>query len=78
MIDVIVPKLGLTMDEADIGQWIVSVGDTVNEGDPLVEIETDKAVNEIPSPAAGVLSEIMSEQGATVVPGDVIARITPA
>jgi pyruvate/2-oxoglutarate dehydrogenase complex dihydrolipoamide acyltransferase (E2) component len=77
MIDVVVPKWGLTMEEADIGQWLVAVGDRVSEGDPLVEIETDKALNELESPASGVIAEIISVQGTTVEPGDVIARISP-
>ncbi|MFE7243118.1 lipoyl domain-containing protein [Streptomyces sp. NPDC057580] len=77
MVDVIVPKWGLTMEEADIGVWHCKVGDTVAEGDPLVEIETDKVVNDLESPASGVLSMILCKQGTTVQPGDVIARIRP-
>ena len=75
MIDVVVPKWGLTMEDATIGEWLVAVGDSVTEGDALVEIETDKVTNDLPSPATGTLVEILHEQGAIVEPGQVVARI---
>lgn len=77
-VDIIVPKWGLTMEEASISEWLVQVGEQVAEGDPLVEIETDKVVNEVESPVAGTVSEILSAPGTEVEPGDVIGRITPS
>jgi 2-oxoglutarate dehydrogenase E2 component (dihydrolipoamide succinyltransferase) len=77
MIDVVVPKWGLTMDEARVVQWMRSVGDSVIEGEPLCEIETDKAVGEVNSPANGVLVAIDVEVGSFVEPSQRIARIEP-
>ena len=52
---VVMPKIGLTAREALLRDWLVDVGAEVAAGDPLCEIETDKIVNEMESPASGVL-----------------------
>jgi len=75
VIDVVVPKWGLTMEDAVVGDWLCQVGETVTEGDALVELETDKVTNEVPSPATGTLVEILCSPGDVVEPGAVIARI---
>ena len=51
------------------------IGDAVAENDPLVELETDKVTQEVPSPAAGVLAEIVLDTDAEAVPGALLARI---
>ena len=63
---VVMPKLGLTMTEGTLSAWKKKAGDTVNEGEPLFDVETDKLTNTIEAPAAGVLLKIMVEAGATV------------
>lgn len=74
-VDIIVPKWGLTMEEAEISQWVKSVGDRVDKGEPVVEIVTDKAEGEVESEVAGVLIEVFAEPGQTVEPGEVIGRV---
>ncbi len=61
--------------KAVVRAWLKRVGDTVAVNDPLVELETDKVTQEVPSPAAGVLSEILLESDAEAVPGAVLGRI---
>jgi pyruvate dehydrogenase E2 component (dihydrolipoamide acetyltransferase) len=75
VVDITIPKWGLTMDEAVVSAWLVKVGDVVGEGDELAEIETDKAVNVLESPASGTVVEIVQVEGASVQQGDVIGRI---
>lgn len=57
------PQLGLTMTEGTVGRWLKKEGDVVNEGDPLVEIETDKLASEIESEFSGILLKIVQEEG---------------
>lgn len=61
--------------KAVVRAWLKKVGDTVAENDPLVELETDKVTQEVPAPAAGVLSEILLETDAEAVPGAVLGRL---
>ena len=63
--------------KAVVRAWLKQVGDMVALNDPLVELETDKVTQEVPSPAAGVLSEILLETDAEAVPGAVLGRIAP-
>ena len=77
MTDVVVPKWGLTMEDAEVLRWLKAVGDTVTEGEPIVELETDKATGEVEAPATGVLTEVWALPGTTVTPGELIARIEP-
>jgi pyruvate/2-oxoglutarate dehydrogenase complex dihydrolipoamide acyltransferase (E2) component len=64
--EVIMPKIGLDMDEGTISEWHKSVGDKVVEGEPLVDIETDKAVTTVESALNGTLVEIVAQEGDTV------------
>ena len=61
--------------KAIVRAWLKQVGDTVAVNDPLVELETDKVTQEVPSPAAGVLSEILLDTDAEAVPGALLGRI---
>lgn len=70
-----VPTLGESVTEATIAQWFKKPGDSVEVDEPLVELETDKVTIEVPAPAAGVLTEIMVEDGATVEVGALLASI---
>jgi 2-oxoglutarate dehydrogenase E2 component (dihydrolipoamide succinyltransferase) len=74
MIDVIVP-IEQEGTQAVVRAWLKKVGDRVEVNDPLVELETDKVAVEVPSPAAGVLKEILLDTDAEAVPGAVLARI---
>jgi 2-oxoglutarate dehydrogenase E2 component (dihydrolipoamide succinyltransferase) len=78
MIDVVVPKWGLTMEEADVLHWLKQVGDTVTKGEPILELETDKATGEVEAPVSGVLVQTFVESGHTVAPGQLVARIDPS
>jgi 2-oxoglutarate dehydrogenase E2 component (dihydrolipoamide succinyltransferase) len=61
--------------KAVVRAWLKQIGDAVAENDPLVELETDKVTQEVPSPAAGVLSEIVLDTDAEAVPGALLGRI---
>src|SRR4051812_5033028 len=69
------PDLGEGLTEGEIGRWLVDVGQEIAEDDPLVEIATDKTTVEIPSPAAGVVSQILAQEGDVVPVGTVIVVI---
>ena len=62
--------------KAVVRAWLKQVGDAVAENDPLVELETDKVTQEVPSPAAGVLSEIVLDTDAEAIPGALLGRIS--
>lgn len=69
------PKLGMSMTEATVGEWLVENGATVSEGEEIVEIGTDKVDTAVESPASGTI-EILVEEGETIDVGTVLARIT--
>jgi pyruvate dehydrogenase E2 component (dihydrolipoamide acetyltransferase)/2-oxoglutarate dehydrogenase E2 component (dihydrolipoamide succinyltransferase) len=73
--DVTMPQLGMAQDAGKIVSWLKSPGDPVSRGDALFEVETDKAVMEVESPAAGFLSGVLYDAGEDVPVGQVIARI---
>ena len=56
------PDIGEGLTEGEIVKWLVKEGDSVKEGDPLVEVETDKALAEIPSPRTGVILKILGKE----------------
>ena len=74
-IEIKVPALGESVSEATVGQWFKKPGDAINADEPLCELETDKVSVEVPSPVAGVLSEIRVEKGSTVAVGAVLGSI---
>jgi 2-oxoglutarate dehydrogenase E2 component (dihydrolipoamide succinyltransferase) len=73
--DVTLPSLGESVTEGIITQWFKKVGDTVARDEPLFEVSTDKVDSEMPSPAAGILVEILAEEGDTVETGARVAVI---
>ena len=75
---VVMPKLGLTMTEGTVSKWLKKVGDAVNEGEPLFEVETDKLTNTIEASASGVLRHLFVEEGVTVPVLDKVAIIAAA
>lgn len=76
--DVVLPKWGTTMREADIAEILVAVGDSVSEGQSLLSIETDKVETEIESPYAGTVVEIRVAEGDVVPVGGVLLVIETA
>ncbi|MFC1594432.1 biotin/lipoyl-containing protein [Candidatus Omnitrophota bacterium] len=75
MIEVKLPELGEGIEKATVSYWYFQVGSEVKEGDDLVELATDKATFNLPSPANGVLKEIISQDGDEVKVGEVVAKI---
>jgi len=74
--EVVMPQMGESIFEGTITKWLKKIGDAVEKDEPLFEISTDKVDAEIPSPVAGVLSEIKAEEGATVQINTVVAVVS--
>ena len=74
--DVTMPKWGMSMQEGVLTEWLVAVGDTVSEGQPLATVETEKVDAEVEAPGAGVVAELLVEAGSEVEVGAVIARLS--
>jgi pyruvate dehydrogenase E2 component (dihydrolipoamide acetyltransferase) len=72
---VLLPQMGESVFEGTLTKWLKKVGETVNRDEPLFEISTDKVDSEIPSPASGILSEILVPEGKTVKINTVLALI---
>ncbi len=75
LVDIVVPSGGESVTEAEVGEWYKKAGDQVSVDDPLVELETDKAAQEVMAPEAGVLEEVLTPTGTVVEVGAVLARI---
>ncbi len=75
LVDVTMPQMGVSVSEGTIAEWHKAPGDAIAYEEPLVSISTDKIDTEVPSPAAGVVREIVVEVGETVEVGVVLARI---
>ncbi len=74
-IQVIMPQLGESVVEGTVGRWLIAEGETIEEYQPLLEVETDKVNTEIPAPASGVLLKVLVPEGATVGAGTLLAFI---
>ena len=74
-IDVIMPQMGESIAEGTLSRWMKKVGDAVKRDEPIFEISTDKVDAEIPAPQAGVLVEILVQEGETVAIQTVVARL---
>ncbi|MGH7536237.1 MAG: biotin/lipoyl-containing protein, partial [Gemmatimonadales bacterium] len=74
-IDVIMPQMGESIAEGTLSRWLKKAGDAVKRDEPIFEISTDKVDAEIPAPAAGVLAEILGQEGQTVAVQTVVAKI---
>jgi pyruvate/2-oxoglutarate dehydrogenase complex dihydrolipoamide acyltransferase (E2) component len=72
-VEITMPTLGYDMEAGKIAAWLVAVGDTVQRGQPIAEIETDKATVEMESLQSGTLAEIVRAAGAEVEIGQTIA-----
>jgi 2-oxoisovalerate dehydrogenase E2 component (dihydrolipoyl transacylase) len=76
--DITMPQLGESVTEGTVGRWLKKPGEQVEKYEPLLEVITDKVDSEVPSPAAGVLLEIVVAEGTTVRVGTVLARVGAA
>ena len=74
-IEVILPKVDMDMKTGKVSRWLVAEGDAVKQGDPLLEIETDKAAMEIEAPASGILRNVVAKEGVDVPVGQAVAWI---
>jgi 2-oxoglutarate dehydrogenase E1 component len=77
VVDIVTPGGGESVTEGTILEWAVQVGDTVQDGQTVVELSTDKVDMELPAPTAGTITEILAAAGQTVAVGEVIARMRP-
>jgi pyruvate dehydrogenase E2 component (dihydrolipoamide acetyltransferase) len=78
MTDVVMPQMGESIVEGTLTRWLKKPGDKVERDEPLFEISTDKVDTEIPSPTAGVLTEVLVQEGTTIAINAVVARIGEA
>jgi 2-oxoglutarate dehydrogenase E2 component (dihydrolipoamide succinyltransferase) len=78
MIDLTIPRIGESITTVFIARWLKKPGEAVSEGESIVELDSDKASMEVPSPASGVLKEHLADEGAEVEVGSVVARIDDA
>ncbi len=74
-VDVVMPQMGVSVSEGTITKWNKQVGESIEADETLLEISTDKVDTEVPSPASGLVSEILVQEGETVAVGTVLARI---
>ena len=74
-VDVIMPQMGESIAEGTLSRWMKKVGDAVKRDEPIFEISTDKVDAEIPAPQAGVLVEILVQEGQTVAVQTVVAGL---
>ena len=74
-VDVVMPQMGVSVSEGTITKWSKQVGEAIEADETLLEISTDKVDTKVPSPAAGVVTEILVQEGETVAVGTVLARI---
>jgi pyruvate/2-oxoglutarate dehydrogenase complex dihydrolipoamide acyltransferase (E2) component len=75
MAEVLVPKWGSSMTEATVVRWHKAVGDAVEEGEPLVDLETDKIEATVDAPAAGVLAEVHGHEEDILPVGGLLAVV---
>jgi pyruvate dehydrogenase E2 component (dihydrolipoamide acetyltransferase) len=76
-VDVVMPQMGVSVSEGTITKWVKSEGEAVEADETLLEISTDKVDTEVPSPASGVVRQILAQEGETVAVGTKIAVIAP-
>src|SRR5919107_893127 len=66
VVDVVMPQMGVSVSEGTITRWTKAVGDRIEADETIVEISTDKVDTEVPSPASGVIKELLADEGETV------------
>ena len=76
--EVVMPQMGVSVSEGTVTKWLKQLGEAIGRDEPLLEISTDKVDTEVPSPAEGVVAQILVQEGETVEVGTVLAIIAPA
>ena len=76
-VDVVMPQMGVSVSEGTITKWLKQPGEAIGQDEPLLEISTDKVDTEVPSPGAGIVQEILVQEGETVEVGTRLAVIAP-
>src|SRR5213078_1780261 len=77
LVEIQMPQMGESVTEGTILEWHVAEGDSVEEGDTVVEVSTDKVDAEVPAPASGVVAKILAGEDETVQVGQALAQIDP-
>ena len=77
LVDVVMPQMGVSVSEGTITKWVKSEGEAIEADETLLEISTDKVDTEVPSPASGVVQQIIVQEGETVAVGTKLAVIAP-
>ena len=75
MVDIVVPQLGEAVADVTLLSWLKRVGDRVEVGDILFEVDTEKSVVEIEAVDSGILEEILADDGSSVMPTEVVGRL---
>jgi pyruvate dehydrogenase E2 component (dihydrolipoamide acetyltransferase) len=78
IVEMTMPKFGLTMQEGSIVRWLKRDGEAVQAGEPVVEIETEKITCEVEAPVNGVINKVLQPEGSVVPVGAPLALIEPA
>ena len=73
-VEILLPKIGFSMNEGQIAEWLAKDGDAISEGQPLFSLEADKSTNEVEAPASGTL-RIVGQVGETYEVGTVLGYI---
>src|SRR5262252_1677774 len=76
-VELVVPSVGESITEVEIGDWLKHPGDVVNQDDPVVVIETEKVTVELPAPATGKITTMLKQKGEKASVGDVIGYMEP-
>jgi len=76
-VELVVPSVGESISEVEIGDWLKSPGESVDQDEPVVVIETEKATVELPAPAAGTITQMLKHKGEKAAVGDVIGYLEP-
>ena len=74
-VELVMPKLGLTMEEGSVVRWLKNEGDRIEKGEPILVVETEKVEYEVESPASGVLKKIIGQVEQVYPVGEVLAII---
>jgi len=75
VVDVMIPKMGMSTEEVDLVKWLVAVGDRVEPGTPLCEVESEKTTIAVEAEQAGVVTEILVEADSLTEVGAIICRL---
>ena len=75
IIEVLVPKLGMGVEELELVKWYKKEGDRVKKGEPIVQVMTSKITNDIEAPSSGIIKKVYAEEGDTIKPNQKIAEL---